>query len=73
LLVRDIEVTVSLEALTRQDVLAMARAAGLRLPDEDVDPLLDDLHAYGRHFAAIDSIDLDGVDPALTFDPRWDR
>jgi hypothetical protein len=64
---------VSFESLTREDLLVLGRAAGLEIPEEDLDPLLDALRGYGRSFSKVEELDLDGVDPVLTYNPGWQQ
>jgi Asp-tRNA(Asn)/Glu-tRNA(Gln) amidotransferase C subunit len=60
-----------LQHLTNESVLILARAADLELPAEDVEPLVAALARYGESVAQLEQLDLEGVDPATTFDPRW--
>jgi Asp-tRNA(Asn)/Glu-tRNA(Gln) amidotransferase C subunit len=60
-----------LQHLNNESVVMLARAADLELPSEDVELLLAALKRYATSVAELERLDLDGVDPAVTFDARW--
>jgi Asp-tRNA(Asn)/Glu-tRNA(Gln) amidotransferase C subunit len=54
-----------------EDVERLARAAGVRIPDEDVAPLAEALSAHLEFVEPLLRADLSDAQPALTLDPRW--
>ncbi len=53
------------------DVARLAELAGLRFPDEDLEPLATALADHARFVASMLEVDASKLDSALTFDPRW--
>jgi Asp-tRNA(Asn)/Glu-tRNA(Gln) amidotransferase C subunit len=53
-------------------VRTLARVAGIKLPEEDVEPLVGALRNHLAGMKALDELDLDEADPIVTFDPRWE-
>jgi Asp-tRNA(Asn)/Glu-tRNA(Gln) amidotransferase C subunit len=49
----------------------LARTVGLTIPEEDLAPLSTALRDQLASIERLDALDLDGVAPALRFDPRW--
>jgi hypothetical protein len=52
-------------------IRTLAHVAGIRVPEEDLEPLVA---AYKNHvagMAALDALDLEEQDPIVVFDPRW--
>jgi hypothetical protein len=45
--------------------------AGLRVPPEDMKPLLAALLSHLEMVKRLDAIDVGEIDPAVRFDPRW--
>lgn len=54
-------------------VRRMAEIAQLQIPEEDLEQVRELLQAYRQVFEPIERLDLTGVDPVLTMDPRWTR
>jgi len=54
-------------------VAALARAVGLPLPPERVRAAAEALEAQIAAGGGSTADDLEGVEPATTFDPRWKR
>jgi hypothetical protein len=52
-------------------VKTLADAAGLSIPDEDLEPLAESLTSQLASITRLDQLDLTHVHPALQFDPRW--
>ena len=57
--------------VSTEQVSILARVFGMSIDDADLPRIADELQAQLALIERIDEIDLDGVDPALTFDPRW--
>lgn len=57
--------------ITVDSVRMLAKAVGITLPEEDVEPVTAALRGYKAAFRAIEALDLSEVDPVLTMDPRW--
>jgi Asp-tRNA(Asn)/Glu-tRNA(Gln) amidotransferase C subunit len=55
-----------------ETVRTLARVAGIKLPDEDVEPLVGALRNHLAGMRALEDLDIDEADPIVTFDPRWD-
>lgn len=51
------------QPLTRDDVAKVARLARLELTDDELDSATTELGKMLAHFADIDALDLDGVEP----------
>ena len=49
----------------------LAEVAGIKLPEEDVQPLVGALRNHLKGMEALDRLDLEEFDPIVTFDPRW--
>ena len=58
------------QEITESAVAALGRALELKLSTEDLASLAAGLHATRREMASLDSFDLDGVEPAIRFQPR---
>ena len=56
---------------TPADVARLAEASGLRIPEEDLEPVAEALTAHLAFVEPMLRADLPDADPALTFDPRW--
>jgi Asp-tRNA(Asn)/Glu-tRNA(Gln) amidotransferase C subunit len=56
--------------VTVEDVERLAAIAGLRVPDEDLEPLADALDSHLQFVEPLLHRDLSAVDPALRFDPE---
>jgi Asp-tRNA(Asn)/Glu-tRNA(Gln) amidotransferase C subunit len=54
-----------------ETVLQMAEVARLVIPEEDLEEVRAALADYRIVFQPVEDLDLTGVDPALTMDPRW--
>ena len=52
-------------------VLALALSVGLELAERDIAPLMEAYRRFNEAMEKVRLLDLDGVDPAVTFDPRW--
>jgi hypothetical protein len=59
------------ERLSTGTLEALARAAGLTVPEEDREELAEALTDQLASLAAIERLDLSHVDPILQLDPRW--
>ena len=55
---------------TESAVAALGRALGLSLDDEDLANLAEGMRATQQAMASLDSLDLNGVEPAIVFQPR---
>ncbi len=60
------------ESVTPETIRTLASLVGIEVPQKDEERLAA---ALGGHLAAIDGLarqlDLEHVDPAVHFDPRW--
>jgi F0F1-type ATP synthase beta subunit len=60
------------EPITTETIRTLAAVAGIYVPEEDEEALAAGLR---DHLAALDDLtrrlDLDNIDPAVHFDPRW--
>jgi Asp-tRNA(Asn)/Glu-tRNA(Gln) amidotransferase C subunit len=54
-----------------ETIHALARAAGIEIPAEDVTMLSGAFANQLQAIAALEDVDVDGVEPMLPFDPRW--
>lgn len=54
-----------------ETIHALARAAGIEIPAADVALLSGAFANQLRAFAALESADVEEVEPILPFDPRW--
>jgi hypothetical protein len=59
------------EPVPHDQILVMAEAVGLTIPQEDLDPLSTALRDQLASVDRIDALDLSGIGPVLQFDPRW--
>ncbi len=59
------------EQLSSEAINALAEAAGLSLPPEDLESLAKSLTSQFACMDMLDQLDLAHVQPALQFDPRW--
>jgi Asp-tRNA(Asn)/Glu-tRNA(Gln) amidotransferase C subunit len=57
--------------VTPEVVRTLAAVAGITIPDEDIEPLVGALKNHLKGMKALDELDVDEVDPIVTFDPRW--
>ncbi|HZQ04186.1 MAG TPA: hypothetical protein VFA88_09215 [Gaiellaceae bacterium] len=55
------------------ELALLARLVGMPLPEEDVAALGSALLAQLGAIEQLDQLDLEHVQPALRFDPRWDE
>lgn len=62
----------SLKDLTSESVHALADAADVPLRPGDAELVSAALTRYARSFQAMERIDVEGVDPALLWNPRWE-
>ena len=53
-------------------VRVLAAVAGIPVPEEDLEPLVGAFRNHLRGMELLDTLDLEGVDPIVTFDPRWE-
>ena len=53
--------------VSRETVQALAALAGLSLDDSEIDALLPQIEQNVETMAALDAIDLTGVEPAIIF------
>jgi hypothetical protein len=58
-------------AITSGTVAVMARLAGLDIPSDRLPAIAVRLRELFELAAEIDGLDLDGIEPAMGFDPRW--
>ena len=56
-------------SVTPEDVERLAALAGLRLPEEDLQPLVRSLVAHMELVEPLLRLDLSAVEPSLRFDP----
>jgi hypothetical protein len=61
------------ERLPDDDVLARTRAAGLEVQKEHLQLLREVPEAHETVVAPLQALDLSGVYPAVTPDPRWEN
>jgi hypothetical protein len=59
------------ERLDRLAVGLLAAAAGLALPEEDRDLLVEAFAAQAKVVQSLLSVDVAEMEPIVTFDPRW--
>ena len=59
--------------ITLDTVRRMAEIAQLEIPDEDLDQVRELLQAYRQVFGPVERLDLCGIDPIVTMDPRWTK
>jgi len=59
------------EDVDANTVRMLAEVAGIKLPEEDVQPLVGALRNHLKGMEALDCLDLEEFDPIVTFDPRW--
>jgi len=57
--------------VTQRDLELLVLVAGLRVPPEDLKPLLAAFKSHLEMVKRLDAIDVSDVDPAVRFDPRW--
>jgi hypothetical protein len=58
--------------MNAETAIALGRLAGVDVPPEDVQPLLEAVRGHRRAFAdALAHLDLHADEPAVPFDPRW--
>jgi hypothetical protein len=57
--------------LTAEFVGELARIAGLIIPPDDLPAVAARLADLDTLAADLDDLDLDGVEPAARYDPRW--
>lgn len=61
----------AVHAISPDTVAALARAAGMEVPQEDLGPLARMLADQLASAEALEDLDGDGADPLTPFDPRW--
>jgi hypothetical protein len=54
-----------------ETIHALARAVGIEIPASDVALLAGAYANQLQAIAALESVDVEGVEPMLPFDPRW--
>ena len=59
------------QQISPDELQMLARLVGLTIPPEDIEPLGRALADQLASIALLERLDLAGVDPVLTFDPRW--
>jgi Asp-tRNA(Asn)/Glu-tRNA(Gln) amidotransferase C subunit len=52
-------------------VRTLADVAGIKVPEEDVEPLVGALRNHLKGMEVLDRLDLEEFDPIVVFDPRW--
>jgi hypothetical protein len=57
--------------ITTEGMQLLARIAGLPIPSEDSERLVEAFGNYLELVAGFASLELDDVEPAFTYDPRW--
>lgn len=57
--------------VTLDTVRMMAEVAQLQIPEEDLEQVRELLQAYRQVFEPVERLDLCGIDPIVTMDPRW--
>ena len=57
------------EGLSKEDLAAAARAVGLDLGDERLEELLPEMRRAAKAFQALEALDLEAHEPAVTFRP----
>jgi Asp-tRNA(Asn)/Glu-tRNA(Gln) amidotransferase C subunit len=61
------------EAKVDADVVrTLAQVAGIKLPEEDVEPLVGALRNHLAGMKALEELDIDEADPIVAFDARWE-
>ena len=55
-----------------ETVRTLARVAGIKVPEEDVEPLVGALRNHLAGMKALEELDIDEADPIVTFDARWE-
>ena len=58
-------------ALTPELLEQLAELIGLKVPPEDIEPLLGAVANQLTGVRLLQSLDLSTVEPLVTFDPRW--
>lgn len=58
-------------AADAETIHALARAAGIEIPDEDVTMLSGAFANQLQAIAVLERVDVGDVEPILPFDPRW--
>ena len=54
-------------SITKETLIALAAAAGLELGDDKLDELLPQVAQAMESLGAVESLDLSGIEPAVTF------
>jgi len=60
------------EDVDANTIRMLAEVAGIKLPEEDVQPLIGAFRNHLKGMEALDRLDLEEFDPIVTFDPRWE-
>jgi hypothetical protein len=70
---RDVEVTSGVGSGVVDEVVvrALAKAAGIAIPEQDVTPLVAGLQRQLERMEALKPLELERYEPLVTFDPRW--
>ena len=58
-------------SVTAEDVSVLARVFGVPVDGADILRIADELQTQLAVCQTLDDIELEGVDPAQVFDPRW--
>ena len=61
------------QEITGDTVRQLAKVAGIKVPDEDMDSVVAALRVYRSAFKALEALDLTEIDPVVVTDPRWNR
>lgn len=59
------------EKIDADVVRTLAQVAGIKLPEEDVEPLVGALRNHLAGMKALEELDIDEADPIVAFDARW--
>jgi hypothetical protein len=59
------------QPLTAEEVKTLAAAAGVDIPDEDLQPLAEALTSQLAAIAVFERFDISRPGPSAAFDPRW--
>ena len=57
--------------MTAAELRVLCAAAGIVVPEEDVPALLDAFANQAAGAERLRAVDLTGVEPSASFDPRW--
>ena len=59
------------EEVDAKVIRTLADVAGIRVPEEDIEPLIGSFKNHLTGMAILDGLDLDEQDPIAVFDPTW--